>query len=246
MPEPTPRARNDASRTALPVKVLRAGVLALYLLALAVPAIAFFRDRGGVSFLQGAHGRVVLQLLFPLFGLYAFTLVTAQILITTNLYWLNRLWPRVIGYHRAQGVVALLFALTHPALILIGYGLAVFLARTFTRPGLSGWLIPAYIGLTILLLTVVTALLAWSGKRISRWRSIHRLNYLAFALIWIHSWFIGTDTPTHLLRTVWLVYLALVAASVIGRYRRQRHARTRSANAAARTPARPSPRPSAR
>lgn len=224
-------------------RALRAGILVLYALALAVPAYVFFHDRDGFTFLQGAHGRVVLQLLFPLFGLYAFTLVTAQVLITTNLHWLSRVWPRVIGYHRAQGVVALLFAVTHPALILIGYGLATFLARTFTRPSLTRWLIPAYLGLAILLLTVVTALLAWSGKRISHWRSIHRLNYLAFAAIWVHSWFIGTDTSTRLLRAVWLVYLALVIAAVIGRYRGELHARRRAPNVVVRAPVRPSPRP---
>jgi DMSO/TMAO reductase YedYZ heme-binding membrane subunit len=187
--------------------------------AFALPAYAFFHDRVGTGALTGLHGRSILQVFFPLIGLYAFTLVTAQVLVATNLRWLTKLWPGVIRYHRAQGIFALLFAILHPVFILAGFGLASLLAIGFVRPGLAGWLIPSYTALAILLLTVVTALLAWSGRRVSWWRGVHRLNYLVFALVWLHSWFIGTDTPTRLLRVLWIVYLVLVVASAVGRYR---------------------------
>jgi len=200
------------------VRLRQAGVVALYAAMLALPAYAFFHDRAGTAFLHGAHDATVLQLLFPLVGLYAFTFVTAQVLITTNLHWLTRLWPRVIIYHRAQGIFTLLFAITHPAFILAGYGLTVFLGSEFVQPGRARWLIPSYTALTILIVTVGTALLAWSGRRLPWWRAVHRLNYLAFALIWIHSWFIGTDTPTRLLRITWLIYLSAVLASAAGRF----------------------------
>jgi DMSO/TMAO reductase YedYZ heme-binding membrane subunit len=198
--------------------MLRASTLGVYALALAVPIIVFFRDRHGTAFLAGSDARGVLQALFPLVGLYAFTFVTAQVLITTNLRWLRRLWPGIIRYHRAQGIFALVFAITHPLFILVGYGTAVMLSHGFVRPGLARWLIPSYTALIILLFTVSTALLAWSRARITWWRALHRLNYLVFALVWVHSWFIGTDTPTTTLRVVWIFYLAVVVASVIGRY----------------------------
>jgi DMSO/TMAO reductase YedYZ heme-binding membrane subunit len=205
---------------------LRASVLFGFALALAIPVYAFFHDRNGTTFLTGVHGKAVLQAFFPLVGLYAFTFVTAQVLIATNLWWLTRLWPGIIRYHRAQGVFALLFAVLHPLFILVGFGLASLLSSSgFVRPGLGGWLIPAYTALAILAFTVVTALLAWSGRRVSWWRSVHRLNYLVFALVWVHSWFIGTDTPTHLLRVVWMTYLVLVIGSTIGRYRSAHHRR---------------------
>ncbi len=208
------RLRGSASAAA------RIAVLVVYAGGLTLPAYAFFHDRGGASALDGLSGRPLLQVLFPLVGLYAFTFVTAQVLITTNLRWLTLLWPGVIHYHRAQGIFALVFALAHPLFILAGFGVATFLATGFVRPALAGWLIPAYTALALLLLTVTTALLAWSGRRLTWWRTVHRLNYLVFALVWIHSWFIGTDTHTGLVRTVWLVYLAVVVASTAGRIAR--------------------------
>jgi DMSO/TMAO reductase YedYZ heme-binding membrane subunit len=198
----------------------RACVGAGFAAALALPAVAFFHDRNGLSFLDGVHGRALLQVFFPLVGLYAFTFVTAQVLIATNLYSLTKLWPGTIRYHRAQGIFALLFAVLHPLFILIGFGAATFFSYSgYLRPGVSaGWIVPAIIALAILLLTVSTAVLAWSGRRVAWWRNVHRLNYLVFALVWLHSWFIGTDTQTHLVRAVWVVYLALVIASTTSRY----------------------------
>ncbi len=198
--------------------VLRVIVLAVFLLALVLPAYAFFHDRNGTAFLHGLHGRSLLTVLFPLVGLYAFTFVTIQVLITTNLRWLSQLWPGVIRFHRVEGLFALLFAVLHPVFILVGFGSAAFFAHRFVRPGLARWLIPSSTALAILLFTVVTAMLAWSGLRIRWWRAVHRLNYLVFGLVWVHSWFIGTDTPTTLLRTVWIVYATAVVASTIGRY----------------------------
>jgi DMSO/TMAO reductase YedYZ heme-binding membrane subunit len=197
----------------------RACVLAGFVAALALPAVVFFHDRDGTTFLHGVHGRALLQVFFPLVGLYAFTFVTVQVLIATNLYWLTRLWPGIIRYHRAQGIFALLFAVLHPLFILIGFGAAKFFSYSgYVRSGASAsWIIPAVIALAILLLTVSTALLAWSGRRLPWWRNVHRLNYLVFALVWLHSWFIGTDTQTHLVRAVWVVYLALVIASTTSR-----------------------------
>jgi hypothetical protein len=44
-------------------------------------------------------------------------------------------------------------------------------------------------------------------------------RYLVFALMRAHSWFVGTDTPTDLLRAVWVTYVVLVIGSTVGRYR---------------------------
>lgn len=199
--------------------ILKSGLLGLYIAALCLPLYIFFHDRGGTAFLHMADLRDSLRLVFPLLGLYAFTFVTWQVLIATNLRWLRKLWPRVINFHHFQGGFALIFAVLHPALILIGFGLADYLHFRFVSPNLRWWLIPSYTALTILLLTVTTASLAWHGMNIPWWRKLHRLNYLVFVLVWLHSWFIGTDTRTLLLRFVWVVYLLLVTISVIGKYR---------------------------
>lgn len=193
-------------------------MLAIYVAALCLPVYIFFKDRGGLGFLSGANPQVRLQLLFPLLGLYAFTFVTFQILITTNLRWLSRLWPSVIRYHRAQGIFALLFALLHPLFILVGFGLVSYLHYRFVAPAVHLWVLPAELALTILVLTVVTALLAWHGRNLPWWRHVHKLNYLVFILVWSHSWFIGTDTPVPLLRVVWIMYAAAIIVSTLGKY----------------------------
>lgn len=198
--------------------LFRTAGLALYLTGLLLPLYVFFHDRGGSAFLHWLSLRTEFRLIFPLIGLYAFTFVTWQILITTNLRWLRRLWPNILNFHRFQGSFALLFALVHPTFILIGYGLSTYIHYRFVAPSLRWWLVPAYVGLTVLIFTTGTALLAWRGRNIPWWRKLHRFNYLVFALVWLHSWFIGTDTRMTLLRKVWLLYLAAVLVSVFGKY----------------------------
>jgi predicted ferric reductase len=197
----------------------RAGLASLYVVGLALPLYIFFHDRGGVAWLHAVTPQSALILLFPLLGLYAFTFVTWQILISTNLRWLRQVWPRVISLHRFQGGFALLFALLHPGFILVGFGLSNYLHFRYIAPSLVWWLLPAYSALTIMLLTVSTAFLAWRGRNIRFWRKLHKLNYLVFALVWLHSWFVGTDTHIGYVRLIWLLYLVLIIASTYGRYR---------------------------
>lgn len=199
-------------------QLVKSGLILLYLTALCIPVYAFFHDRGGTAFLHSLSYRVSLQLIFPLLGLYAFTFVTWQVLIATNLRWLRRLWPHILQFHRFQGSFALLFAVVHPSFILIGFGLSKYLHYSFVAPPLRWWLVPAYTGLTIMVATVLTAHLAWIGRNLPWWRKLHRLNYLVFALVWTHSWFIGSDLRTPLLRGIWVTYLILVMLSTFGKY----------------------------
>lgn len=194
------------------------GIIALYIAGLLLPLYVFFHDRGGTAWLHGLTLKSDFQLLFPLVGLYAFTFVTWQVLLAANLWWLKKLWPRVINFHRFQGSFALLFATLHPTFILVGYGISNYLHYRFVANPQKWWLLPAYTALTIMWLTVVTATLAWYGRNIPWWRKLHRLNYLVFVLVWLHSWFIGSDTRTPLLRKVWIIYLLAVLVSVFGRY----------------------------
>lgn len=203
----------------------RAGLIGIYLAALYLPLHEFFNNRGGTEILQGLSAQSVLQVLFPLLGLYAFTFVTFQVLVATNLWWLRKLWPNVINFHRFQGSFALLFALLHPFFILAGFGLGSYFSYEFVSSEQKPWLVPAYIAITILLLTVGTALLAWQGRNVPYWRKLHRLNYFVFPLIWLHSWFIGTDTRTDVLRAVWIIYLIVVCLSVGGKLFMIRQAR---------------------
>ena len=195
------------------------GFAVLYIGSFVLLTTAFFDARGGTAFLEGLGLRDSLRILFPLIGLYAFTLIFWQVMVATNLRWLTKLWPQIINFHRYQGGAALTLAIVHPLTIMIGFGLATYVERSFVPASQERFLIPAYLGLTILITTVVTASMAWYGARLAWWRKLHTLNYLAFIFFWQHSWFIGTDTRLYPLNIVWIGALILVAVSLIVRYR---------------------------
>lgn len=199
--------------------LLKSLLIGLYIAALIIPGYVFFSARHGLQFLTSAHFQAMAQLIFPLFGLYAFSFVTMQVLLATNLWWLQNIWPKIIHYHRLQGIFALSFATLHPMLILIGFGLLRVIKYKFVTPHQVIYVLFAETAWVIMATTVITALLAWHGVRIPFWRQLHRLNYLVFVLVWLHSWFIGTDVRSTILKEVWLVYLVLVIISVAGRYR---------------------------
>ena len=191
--------------------VQRGLLLAVYLGALYAPWYFFWDNRGGF-----APGDISATTIFPLLGLYAFTFVTFQVLIATNLRWLQKLWPGIIRFHRTQGVFALLFALLHPLFILVGFGLASAIAKEYVSQDLAFWVIPGITALSILLFTVGTAVYAWNIGKLWWWRKLHRLNYLIFIMVWVHSFNIGSDLQTPELRRLWVVYLIAVIVSVIG------------------------------
>jgi DMSO/TMAO reductase YedYZ heme-binding membrane subunit len=194
-------------------------LVGLYVISLVIPFWVFIGNRGGIDFLSGFDPRSLLKVLFPLLGLYTFTFITFQVLIATNLWWLKSLWPSIIKFHRFQGTFALLFALLHPFFILLSYGMANYFQYRFVSDNQRLYLLPAYVALTIMIMTVITATIAWKGRRVRYWRQLHKLNYAVFPLAWTHSWFIGSDTSTPSLRTLWVLYVGLVVISVAGKYR---------------------------
>lgn len=199
---------NVAWRTLMIVLIL--GVLVL-------PGWVFFLQRDGLAFLEGADFARSNRLLFPLVGLYAFSLVWLQVMIGSNRRWLARLWPGIIRYHRVEGVFAFLFAQAHPILLISGIGFSDYIRDAFVSPErvLFAWL--GRIALLLLTVTVATALLSRLQWLKRRWRVIHYLNYVVFVLVWIHSWVLGSDVQTTGLRWVWLFYGLTFVASVIGR-----------------------------
>lgn len=186
----------------------------LYATAIFLPIITFFNLRGGLGTFEGLEAKDYFTVLFPLFGLVAFTLVAWQVLIATNLWWLQKYWPKIVHYHRLQGMTALVFAGLHPLFILIGYGASTYFGFDYVSPARVKYLIFGYLALSFMFATVITALLAWHGMKLPFWRWVHRLNYAVFFLIWYHSWSLGTDTQAGNLKNLWLIYLLVVTFSV--------------------------------
>lgn len=200
--------------------VLRWGVPLAYLVTLFIPGYVFFSVRGGVSFLSGMDFRTLRLSIFPLIGLYAFFLVWAQIMLGANMPYLRRAIPWVEKFHRAEGVFALLFALTHPIFLATGLGLETYLKIGFVDPRYKIFVLLGDLQLFLIILTAATALMMKHPWFRNRWHYIHYANYAVFAMVWTHSWFLGSDVRPTNLKYLWYFFAATAAASLAGRLRR--------------------------
>lgn len=183
----------------------------------------------GYTFFKNNSHPFELYTLFRLFGLYGFTLIWAQLIIGPFMTPLRRVFgPKILDWHRSEGLFAFIFATIHPAIL----GLAYYLSTKDLRlwhalsnylPGnlyLYGLLGPA--AWTLLVVTITTALLrtkAWFNRF---WRYFHFLNYLLFVLIFLHSYKIGSDTKVEPLQSLYFIFAITFCVSVLYRiaYRR--------------------------
>lgn len=149
---------------------------------------------------------VMINFLQRIVGLLAFSLIFSQIVIGSIM---NRLIEKfgvwVFKLHVIEGIFTYLLVLTHPILfVLLNWKLKgtidpfyVFtdvcvicktnldLFYTFGR--VSFWLVT---------LAVTAGLLRTEPWLRKNWRKFHYLNYLAFFLIAIHSYFVGSDVQS--------------------------------------------------
>jgi methionine sulfoxide reductase heme-binding subunit len=180
-----------------------------YLYLLFIPGYIFFVSRPGLP-LNNAT-------LYPLLGLYAFTLVALQVIIGANMRRLRPIFgPKLLQFHRYQGIFALLFALIHPFMVMSAFGAhKVIVSRDFLPEASRPHVVLGMLAGDLMIITVLTAVAAWKLQKFSSsWRIIHFANYGVFILAWIHSWFIGSDISTTPLKYVWLFYLAAWAVSL--------------------------------
>lgn len=196
----------------------------LYVVMAMVPGYVFFSVRGGTEFLQGLNTERLSVRLFPLVGLYAFFFVWAQVIIGTTRHLLLRVFPRIVSWHKVAGAGALLFALSHPTMIIIGHGLQAYLAKTFVAPELWGGVYLGAVSLFMLVLTAGSALLMKLPWLRRRWHFIHYANYVVFGLVWVHSWWLGSDVQSTNLRYMWMFYAVTAAIGVVIRLTARRPA----------------------
>jgi hypothetical protein len=141
-------------------------------------------------------------------ALFSYTAVFLAILSTEYLREMRRLFGEpFLTVHHILAVAGLLLMSLHAVLFaLLMRDIMVFLPRFDSlRVFLSLGGRPA------LYLFAIAALAAVIRGRIRHiWRVIHWLNYLAFALAFVHSWLIGTDVSNPLLRPIWVVLAGIV------------------------------------
>lgn len=200
--------------------VVRLVLILVYLLILSLPGYVFFTQRSGIDFLQASNYKIFASHIFPLFGLYAFTLVWFQTIIGMNMNLFTKIFNKILNFHRYQGLFALLFASTHALAIPYIYGLQQYIGYKFLDSDLR---IFAFIGTTaffLLLLTVATTLLRRNPVLRKLWRYVHYFNYVIFLLVLVHSRNLGSDIQGTILSKLWYFYLAIFLISFVFRLRR--------------------------
>lgn len=193
----------------------RVAMVLAYLVAIIMPGLVFFQTRGGVAFLEGVDSQTVSSLLFPLVGLYAFTLVWIQFVLGSAMWLWRQVFIKIELFHRTQGLFALLFALIHPSMIAYGYGLELYFSRNYVASDLKIYLYFGYFQLIVLCCTVAAAILRKKSFMKKIWRYVHFGNYAVFASVWIHGWFLGSDVRFSSLKYLWIVS-AITAVGAVG------------------------------
>jgi len=197
------------------IKLLRYILSLGFLLILILPGYVFFQNRGGFEFLAGADFKTAARLVFPIFGLYAFTLLWTQLLIGPN-----AILPKITIFHHRQGIFIFLLVLTHPTLILIAFGLYQYLGYKFLPKPLVLYAFLGTVALGFLTVTAVTAILSRLSFLKYKWRMFHFLNYVVFTLAWIHSWNLGSDIKSSNLKYLWIFFAVTALISAFLRFRR--------------------------
>lgn len=201
-------------------QVIRYALLLAYCLAVIAPLYIFFSLRGGLSGVSLSSLKSFSSTVYPLDGLLAFTFVAMQAIIGSNMLRLRLIFKKIMNFHRYQGVLALFFIILHPLAVLITYGFTRFIDRDIVAPSLKIYILLAWLAWLIVITTISTAIMAWQLQLLAGyWRKIHVLNYAVFPLVWIHSWFVGTDVQSTPLKYLWIVYALIWLPSMVQRFR---------------------------
>ena len=160
--------------------------------------------------------------LFPLLGLFAFSIMWSHYMMGT----LGALWSTkkevLSNYFRLTGYAVLVLICLHPGLLIYqrfqdGYGLPPASYESYVAPGL-GWV--ALLGTVSLLIFLSFELHRFFGKR-SWWHYVVDASDLAMLAIVYHGLQLGTQLQQGGFRVVWLFYLVTLLAALIYKYKKR-------------------------
>ncbi len=115
---------------------------------------------------------------------------------------------RFLRTHHFLAIGGLILIVVHPlAMALEGQGLSIFVPRldTVMAAFRNGGRIAIY-------LLPLGALAAWQRRRLSFWRTVHFLNYVALLLACVHGLLLGTDLRGTALTVLWPIMAASAVA----------------------------------
>jgi sulfoxide reductase heme-binding subunit YedZ len=159
-------------------------------------------------------------------GLFGYGTLFVTILSHEYLREMRKLFGRpFVTVHHILAVTGLVLVILHPMLMaIIMRDPRQFLPRF---DSLRTLLLLG--GRPALYLTIIAAVAAVLRRRLKdTWKFIHWLNYVAFVLVFAHSWLLGGNVSTTILRFVWPLMLGVV----VGVFLRKRLVRTPKARGA--------------
>lgn len=160
-------------------------------------------------------------------GLLAFSLLFLQIVIGSNMNKLiEKLGAWVFRFHIVEGIVIYLLVLSHPLLAVLFnfkilgsfdpfYVFTDFCVICKTNSEL--FLTFGRVSFWLLTIAVAAGLFRTEPWLRRRWKSFHKINYLVFFLIAIHSWFVGSDTQAT--PFIYFYYLAVPIVAILFVYK---------------------------
>jgi len=141
-------------------------------------------------------------------ALFGYTALFWLILSSEYVREMRKIFGRpFLKVHHPLGVIAWVLIVAHPmTFALQSRDPAVFVPIFSPFRSFLQW--ASRPALYLFALASVSALLRRRMK--GTWRFIHWLNYLAFLLVFIHAWLIGTDLLSGLLRVIWATMAGIV------------------------------------
>ena len=169
-----------------------------------------------------------LYILSKLFGLYAIVLLWAQtmygLLARQGTGWFS-VEPGS-RLHRAMGMAVIVLLLAHAFLFIAGVSLRNgHFAYKLLLPHLQSGYYPMMLsfGLIAAWLLLVVGLAAGLRRRLNVvWKWLHRLSLPALILVFVHSFFIGSETRVDAMPYLYAVMVATLLAAVVFRLFRRR------------------------
>lgn len=206
-------------------KILRQVSVFLYLLILVIPIYTVLQNTGDLTRFWDPTpepGEITYFFLRAV-GLYAFVLLFLQITIGAWMPHWTKLFPKIFLFHETQGLFAYGFLFAHPLFFLVNsfFTTGVFapVSLLFTNFGniREFYISLGKIAFVLLTIGVFAAYFRHKPFLNRHWRKFHILNYVAFWLVFFHSFNLGSDTRTYPMNLVYPVTGILVLLSILKR-----------------------------
>jgi len=141
-------------------------------------------------------------------ALFGYTALFWSILSSEYMREMRKVFGRpFLKIHHSLAVIAWGLILTHPVSFALLSKDATVLVPVFS-PFRTFLQLAGRPALYLVGVATVAGLLRRSIKK--NWKVVHWLNYMAFLLVFIHAWLIGTDLASGLLRFIWATMAAIV------------------------------------